>query len=60
MDWLAGYPHQEMDVIPSAIHAKRGASNLTDDTSEVGVEILLELGLDQSAPLFGAENEMHQ
>ena len=31
------HPHKEMDMIPSSIHAKSGASNLTDDTSKVGV-----------------------
>jgi hypothetical protein len=39
---------------------KSGASDLTDDTSEVGVQILFEFGLDESAALFGAEDEMYQ
>jgi hypothetical protein len=51
---VGGYTNQKMDVIASSIHAKRRASDLTDDAPEVGVQILFELGLDQSAPLFGA------
>jgi hypothetical protein len=49
-----------MDVIAGAIHAKGSASNLPDNASEVGMEILFEFGFDESAALFGAEDEMHE
>ena len=52
--------NQKMYVITSSIDAKSDASDLTDDTAEIGVQILFEIGLDQSAALFRAEDEMHK
>ena len=49
-----------MYVITSSIDAKSDASDLTDDTAEIGVQILFEFGLDESASLFRAEDEMYQ
>jgi hypothetical protein len=49
-----------MDVIASSVHAKSDASYLANDATEIGVQVLFEVGLDESAALFRAENEMHQ
>jgi hypothetical protein len=57
---VGGHANQEMDVIAGSIHAKSGPSNLTDDASKVGVQIFFELGFDEGAALFGAEDEMDQ
>ena len=56
----SGHAYEKMHVVASAIDAKSDAANLTDDISEVGVYILFELGLDESASLFRAEDEMHE
>ncbi len=37
---------QEMHMIAGSIHAKGGASNLTNDAAEVCVQVLFEIGLD--------------
>jgi len=49
-----------MYMVTSSIDAESRAADLTNDAAEVCVQILFEIGLDQSAALFGAEDEMHQ
>ena len=57
---VSGHTNQKMDMVACSIHAQGSASDLTNDTSEVGMEVLLELGFDEGASLFGAENKVHQ
>jgi len=54
-----GHPNKKVHVIPSSINAESGASNLPNDASEISMQILLEVGLDESAALFRAEYEMY-
>ena len=56
---VGGHANQEIDVVMSSIDAKSRAPNLTNDSTEVGMQVLFEIGFDESAALFGAENE-HQ
>ena len=39
---------------------KSGASDLTNDAAEVGMEFFFDIGFDESAALLCTENEMHQ
>jgi hypothetical protein len=57
---VGGHADQEMHMIPGSIDAESRASNLTNDAAEVGMEILFEVGFDESAALFRAEYQMHQ
>ena len=54
------HPDKKVYVIFSSVDAEDSASNLTNDTAEVRVQVLLEVGFDQSAALLGAEYEMDQ
>src|SRR5579862_4479069 len=57
---VGGDTNEKMDVIASSVHAEGGTPNLTDDASEVGVQILFEIGFDECTPLFRAEDEMDE
>ncbi len=60
-DGMVGWhTNQKMDMIASSVHAEGNASNLPDDAPEVGVQVLFELGFNEGASLFGAEDEMYQ
>ena len=44
---VGGHANQEMDVVASSVDAESRASDLPNDASEVGMEVLFEFGLDE-------------
>jgi hypothetical protein len=56
--WRA--PGQKVHVICSSVNADGSATNLSNDAAEVGMEILFEIGPNQSGVLLRTEDEMHQ
>ena len=54
------HANQQMYMVWHAIDLYRHAMDLADDSAEVGVKVLFDLGIDKRGAIARTENKMHQ